>query len=356
MKLIKSICFIGAGLEGGGIERAFTTLANHFSEQGYKINLLLLFQSNHFFKIGENIKIIEPGYKRKQYNKYIYAAIIIPYIRKNLRKINPDVIVSYGEWLNPFVILATRGLGYPLFVSDRMSPNLRLGFVIENAKKLLYKKASGIIAQTCFASDVIRQKTGAKNIAVIPNSLHALNYPDLEKKKHVCTLGRLSKEKGHKYLIEAFSMLSHPDWTLHIIGDGPERSVLETLTCQLHISDRVIFYGHVLDFTEILAQAQIFVLPSLSEGFPNALIEAMSVPLACISGPGDIINHGVNGLLVPPGDVESLSRSINALITNPIIRESLAKQAVRIKERLDIQKIAIDLLYFISSENISSNN
>jgi glycosyltransferase involved in cell wall biosynthesis len=361
VRSIKSICFIAAGLNGGGIERAFTTLANHFSAQGFEITLLLLFQSDHFFELGENIKIVEPGYNRKQFNKYFYAAKTIPYIRKNLRIIMPDVIVSYGEWLNPFVILATRALDCPLFISDRMSPDLHLGFVNDNAKKLFYKRASGIIAQTNFAAEVIRKNTGAKNITVIPNPLHALNYPKLAKKNQICTLGRLSKEKGHKFLIEAFSRLSHKDWTLHIIGDGPERSILEKLTNNLFISDRVIFYGHVLDFTEILAQSQIFVLPSLSEGFPNALIEAMSVPLACISsdcvsGPADIIGSGENGILVPPGNVEILNKVMDDLIENPSKCDQLARQAFQIRERLDIRRISNDFLSFISGETKGNYN
>lgn len=355
MGSIKSICFIGAGLAGGGIERGFTTLANYFSGQGFQVTVLLLFKSDHFFQPDYKIRIIEPGYRRKKYYKYYYAGRTILYLRKKLREINPDVIVSFGEWINPFVIFSTRGLNYPVFVFDRMSPHLRLGFVIDNAKKLFYKKASGIIAQTPFAAEVIRRKTGAKNISVIPNPLHALNYPPLAKKNQICTLGRLSKEKGHKYLIEAFSGLKHKEWTLHIIGDGPERSSLENLTRSLFISDRVIFYGHLPDFTEILSQSQIFVLPSLSEGFPNALIEAMSVPLACISsdcvsGPADIINPGENGMLVPPGDINGLSEAMNDLIENPLKREHLAKQAFRIRERLDIQKISADILSFISGE------
>jgi GalNAc-alpha-(1->4)-GalNAc-alpha-(1->3)-diNAcBac-PP-undecaprenol alpha-1,4-N-acetyl-D-galactosaminyltransferase len=353
---IKSICFIGAGLRGGGMERALTTLANHFSKLNFKVSVLLLFHSEHFFKLREDIQIIEPIQIRQQYNKYIYALRTIPYIRRNLKKINPDVVISYGEWINAYVILASRGLNYPLFISDRMSPLLHMDFLHEFGRKLLYKKASGIIAQTNYSADVIRQKTGARNIAVIQNPLHELIFPKMGKKNHICTLGRLSKEKGHRYLLEAFSRLNNTNWSLHIIGDGPERTLLEDLSKELLIEDRVIFYGHITNFTDILARAQIFVLPSLKEGYPNALIEAMSVPLACIcsdciSGPADIIKHGENGLLVPPGDIIALTNSIDSLIIDPSMRESLAEKAFQIRERLDIRKVANDFLSFIGGEN-----
>lgn len=96
-------------------------------------------------------------------------------------------------------------------------------------------------------------------------------------------MGRLEKVKGHEYLIKAFAKIEDQDWELSIVGDGSERPYLENLTKVLNIDNKVIFHGHLRDFRKQLSEAKIFVLPSLSEGFPNALIEAMSLPLPCIS-------------------------------------------------------------------------
>jgi glycosyltransferase involved in cell wall biosynthesis len=236
-----------------------------------------------------------------------------------------------------------------------MSPALNFGMILDTSKKFLYKRAKGIIAQTNYAADIIRKRTNAANVVVIPNPLNLMPYIICEKKNYIVTLGRLSKEKGHIYLIEAFAKINRPDWTLHIVGDGPMRSELENLAKNMEIENKVIFHGHTKDFSLIFSESKIFVLPSLSEGFPNALIEAMSVPLACISsnciaGPGDIISHGENGLLVEPANVGALTAALIELIDDKPFRKKLSENAYKIRERLEYEKIAGEYLNFLSSD------
>jgi len=143
------------------------------------------------------------------------------------------------------------------------------------------------------------------------------------------------------------------DWSLHIVGDGIERKKLEKETEILGIEDRVVFYGHLKDFSRILSESEIFVLPSLYEGFPNALVEAMSVPLACISsdcvaGPKDIITNGINGILVPQSDSTALAKSLQILIKDKALRDCLSKNAYKIREELNFEKIAGRYLDFIT--------
>jgi GalNAc-alpha-(1->4)-GalNAc-alpha-(1->3)-diNAcBac-PP-undecaprenol alpha-1,4-N-acetyl-D-galactosaminyltransferase len=338
---------------GGGTERDMSGLANYYSSQGIKVDILLLFKLEHFYSIDKGIEIYEPDQDRKSMNKYIYAFRLIPYIRKILKKTNSDVVFSFGEWFNPFVLLATRGLKYPVFVCDRMSPTLKFGIILDTAKRILYKRAGGIIAQTNYAADIIRKRTNAKNVAVIPNPLNIMNYMICERKNYIVTLGRLSKEKGHIYLIQAFAKINKSDWTLHIVGGGPMHAELEELAKNLGIENKVIFHGHLKDFSLIFSESKIFVLPSLSEGFPNALIEAMSVPLACISsdciaGPRDIIAHGENGLLVEPANIEALAGALNELIEDEVLQNKLSENAYKIRERLNYEKIAADYLKFLS--------
>ena len=116
----------------------------------------------------------------------------------------------------------------------------------------------------------------------------------------------------------------------------------------------VVFHGFMKDFNNLLGESEIFVLPSYHEGFPNALLEAMSVPIACISsncvaGPSDIIEHGKNGLLVEPGNVEELAAAINKLIQNKELRDSLAREAYKVRETYNFEKIARQYLDFIQA-------
>ncbi|MBK6564129.1 MAG: glycosyltransferase [Saprospiraceae bacterium] len=348
----KRILIVNNGLAGGGIERASVSLANCFNSKGYLVSVLALYKSEKFFKLDDGIKFIEPDFSRRSINKYLYLFKLIRFIRHSVKQLNPDTILSFGEWTNPFVILAITGTGYPIFVSDRMSPIAMLPFVSEYMRKKLYKRATGIIAQSKFAKSILEKKTNSKNIKVINNPVNAIEKIECPQLNRIVTVGRLEKVKGHEYLIKAFAKIEDQDWELSIVGDGSERPYLENLTKVLNIDNKVIFHGHLRDFRKQLSEAKIFVLPSLSEGFPNALIEAMSLPLPCIStdflfGQNEIVEDGINGLLVPPADVEALTNTLNNLILDQDLRKKLSKNALHVREDLAFEKIADQYLNFI---------
>src|ERR1035437_3120755 len=102
VKEIKSICFIGSGLMGGGTERDMSGLANYYCSQGIKVDILLLFKLDRFYSVDNRIAIYEPELIRNYMNKYVYALRLIPFIRKNIKELKPDVVFSFGEWFNPF--------------------------------------------------------------------------------------------------------------------------------------------------------------------------------------------------------------------------------------------------------------
>ncbi len=343
--MTETICFIGSGLRGGGQERALTSLANYYAAMECNVSVINLFQTEQFYNLDNRIKIMWPSVERSKHNRLVYAMLIIPYLRKTIKRSRPDVLLSYGEWFNPFVIIATRALGIPLFLLDRMGPEMKMDPLITVSRKMLYRFATGVIVQTVTAAKLLKKKTSSKNIFVIPNPLNPVDVGNLYGKDQIVSLGRLSPEKGHIVLIRAFSLVRHRNWTLHIIGDGPEKERLKKEASELGLTDRVIFYGHVKDFRNILGESDIFVLPSFYEGFPNALIEAMSVPLSCISsncvaGPSEIISSGENGILVEPGDHMALAEAINNLIENPDLRKKLASEAYKVREKLAFDRVA----------------
>ena len=354
---IPKILIVNNGLAGGGIERASVSLANYFSGLGYQVDVLALYQSKPFFILDAKASFTEPDFIKKDNGKYFYVIKMMFYVRAKIKQVDPDVILAFGEWTNPFVIMSVMGLNIPIYVSDRMNPLAKLPWISEILKKVLYKKATGIIAQSAFAKDILQKKTNSNNIKIINNPVNAIDKIQCEPKKRIVTVGRLSPEKGHRFLIEAFAMLKNTNWELSIVGDGIEMSKLKKLAAYLYVTERVIFHGHLIDFRQQLSEAQIFVLPSLSEGFPNALIEAMSVPLACIStnffqGKNEIIEHGLNGLIVEPGNVDELAAAIEKLIVDEGLRQKLAKNAYKVREDLQFEKIANQYLDFILPKNV----
>jgi glycosyltransferase involved in cell wall biosynthesis len=348
--MVKRICLVSSGLAGGGMERAIVSLANFFAGEGHEVSILNLFRTDVCFDLRPTINLIWPSLDRSSMHRMVYALRLLPYLRKNVAKVRPDVVLSFGEWFNSYVILALAGTGQRLFVSNRMGPMLKLGFPVDQANRLLYRFASGIIAQTNIAKEILQTQTGAKKIYVIPNAVKPIQVAAVNgSRKRIITIGRLSREKGHSVLIKAFAQMATPDWMLDIVGDGPLRKDLEAMTDELGLAQRVVFHGYRKDIAEHLAQASIFVLPSFYEGFPNALVEAMSVPLACIAsncvaGPSDIIQDGVDGLLVPTGEVGELTSSLDRLASDPDYRSLISKNAYAVRERFSFEKMAAKYL------------
>ena len=176
------------------------------------------------------------------------------------------------------------------------------------------------------------------------------------KQKQIIAVGRLEVVKGHKYLIEAFAKVSDKSWNLCIVGDGSQMNYLKEYAKTLNVESRILFKGHQLDFRKELSESEIYVLPSIKEGFPNSLIEAMSLPIACISGDyydgeQDLVIHEHNGLLFKTQDSDALGQAINRLIEDEQLRIKLAENAKNVRVDLAFDVIAKKLKEFIFDES-----
>lgn len=353
LRYTKKICFVSHGLGGGGMERALVSLANDFVKKNHEVTILNIYNTEIFFDLDPRIQIIWPKFKRQ--NRFLYILRLLPFIRNQIRKVNPDVVFSFGETFNSYVIISTRFLNHRLILTNRMWPLLKLGFPSEYLNRFLYRLADGVISQTTTAKDLIKKNSFNSNITVIPNAVVPIETITVSKKKQIISVGRLSKAKGHSTLLNAFARLPKNDWTLHLVGDGSESEHLKSAAVVLGVSDKTFFHGHLKDFSNLLAESEIFVLPSFFEGFPNALIEAMSVPLACISsncvaGPSDIIQDGINGMLFETGNNQQLADRLLKLMNDLVLRENLAKEAYKVRQDYEFNKIADSYLKFLLNE------
>jgi len=143
----------------------------------------------------------------------------------------------------------------------------------------------------------------------------------------------LTPKKGHAFLFQALAAL--PDrgqrWSLVLAGDGSERAALEALAAQLGIADRVRFLGVCPQVADLLSLVDVFVLSSLSEGLPLALLEAMAAGKAVVAtdvgGVPEVIAAGENGLLVPPREVQPLADAIHRLLRDAELRAQYGERA-----------------------------
>lgn len=346
-------------LKQGGAERIMSELANVWSSQEHEVHIVLLAKSEDFYKLHTNVIVHKLAFNYTNRLNKTYGELQVFFnLRKIIQNEKPDFVLSFMTKYNALTILASAFLSTKVFVSDRSNPKKKLPLLIAMLRKLTYLHADGIIAQTSLAKDVLIKETGNKNIAIIPNPLKEVRtFSEMKREKVILNTGRLVIEKGQKYLLEAFAKVEDTEWKLVILGDGPLRHKLEEQTDLLGLKDRVLMPGTVNDVDKWLAKASIFAFPSISEGFPNALVEAMSAGLPCVSfdcdaGPRDFIKDTDNGYLVPVGDVVTFLERIENLMNNDNLRKKIGQEATKIREEFESTMIANKYLYFCTKAKL----
>jgi 1,4-alpha-glucan branching enzyme len=170
----------------------------------------------------------------------------------------------------------------------------------------------------------------------VPNGLDADRFvlpPRRSPRRKVVVVAYLRREKGHDVLIDSAPAVLRrfPDASFEFVGDGAEREALISRARDRGVLDRITFAGHAEDVPERLARADIFALPSRSEAFPNAVLEAMAsgLPIVAtgIGGICELIEHERNGLLVAPGDHQTLATQICRLMDDEALARRLSQSA-----------------------------
>ena len=272
-------------------------------------------------------------------------------LRRAIRATRPDLLVSFLDSDNIRCLLATRALPrIPTIISERTDPHGRsIGRVWEALRRLTYPWADCLVTQTRHAMAFFPPPVQARG-RVIPNPVLRPEAGEPEAppdgRKVIITLGRLQTVKGHDRLIDAFAQIADrfPDWDVHIHGDGPERDQLAAQVRGHGLEGRVLLGTTIADVGGRLRSADLFVLSSRVEGFPNALAEAMAwglpvISFDCASGPADLIRHDLDGLLVPPGDVPALAAAMARLMADPADRGRLAARAPEVLERFSQDRV-----------------
>ena len=226
----------------------------------------------------------------------------------------------------------------------------------------MYRKSSGVIAQTITAKKVLSKNTKNKNIRVIPNPLRKItsvnNESGAKKKKIILNAGRNVPQKNQLELLEIFSQCNYQDWELKILGNGPLHQELIEKTKELNLQEHV----QILDFSKevdtFYSEANIFAFTSLYEGFPNALIEAMAHGLPCVSydcptGPADVIKDGINGFLVGLNDKKQFKKKLNNLMDSKALRESISIESKKVNQKYALKTITDKYLNFILEDEIN---
>lgn len=329
-----------------------TDMANYWVSSGRDITLVTLSgnEIDDFYPLMPSVHRIKLGVQQPTsgvWEKLMANIKRVMTLRQVFRMEAPEAIISFLDVTNILTLMATRGMNVPVIVSERTDPSANpvLGKFWQILRRHLYRFADRVVAQTQAAANWIEVACKIKT-TVIPNSLRVLPEIDVMRQPILLSIGRLDSYKGFDLVLKAFARVrsEFPDWKLVILGEGPERSMLENLRDQLDLQDVVQMPGTVSDPEGWMARAGVVVQASRFEGFPNALLEAMGMGAAviscnCRSGPAEIISEGVNGRLVPVDDIETLAQVMTELMADQDLRERLGQAARLVRHKYAQQAV-----------------
>lgn len=361
MKSEFKICLVTPSLKAGGLERVVSILAN-FGVNNFSIYIVTLDSTLPFYNLNHKVYLIQAPLEITNKNKKVRFFLNGFWLRKTLKKIDPDFVCSFGEKYNPFVLFFLHRLKFKIFVANRASPLSSLNGRYSKINPIAYRFADGVVLQTQKSLDLLKEKYNFKRTVVIANPID-LDLTISNKEKFILNVGSIGGNKNQDWLIKYFNELEDDNkskWKLHFAGDGPLRNNLERLVYQLNLKNNVILHGIVKDTKVLYAKASIFAFTSTSEGFPNALAEAMAAGCACIAydciaGPSDIIDDEVNGFLIPLGNESLYKEKLKLLMNNSELREKFGSAAKEKMKMFEASVIADKFYQFITQEIENSN-
>jgi glycosyltransferase involved in cell wall biosynthesis len=271
-------------------------------------------------------------------------------LRAVIRKLNPEIVISFIGPINLITILACLGLR-SVIVSERTNPKRAdIAWTTKLLIGLTYPMAKTVVAQTNQVISSLPALSRKKAIAIpnplaeeIQNCQASIDYEN----KTIVAVGRLERVKGFDLLLDAFSEIhkDFSDWRLNIWGAGSQEPAIQSQIKSLQLESVVRLNPPTTDLVAAYTSGSIFVLPSRSEGFPNALCEASALGLAVIAsdcnfGPREIIEQNISGILVQPESSASLRDALLLLVQDVELRTTLGTNARKISSKLQVGKIA----------------
>ena len=307
-------------LGGGGAERVIANLANTLAEDGCETTLITSFPVDKEYSIDKKVRRLlleDHEFRQSRLKRNVTR---ISKLRKICKEEKPDIMISFMEEPNFRAILATRGLPVKTLVSVRNDPNKeyagKLGWFVG---KILLPMADGCVFQTSDAQKWFPKRLQKKS-RIIYNAVKEEFYQVecTPVRGEIVTCGRLTEQKNHKLLIDAFAEVQkiYPFATLKIYGEGVLREKLQNQIESLNLNEKVFLMGATNDVAKALQTADLFVLSSDYEGMPNALMEAMAAGVPCIStdcpcgGPRELFGEDASDKLVPCNDSAQLAEAI----------------------------------------------
>lgn len=363
--MTKHILFFIHTIAPGGAERVCANMANHWAGKGWKVDVATFSpRLNDSYEFHPMVNRIQLRKNKRTTTRFKVGGFFgrILALRRLIRESKPDIVMALMTNANIELSLSCIGIGQLIKLGSEhnyqpdseLNTNKSLRAVIfKTLRKVTFSSLDAVTVLTEKSKDWVVENTLAKKVVVIQNAVpwplsssEPVVAPPTDKRM-ILGAGRFVSAKGFDLLISAYAPLAekYPSWALYIVGDGAERELYEGQIRELGLQDRIFLPGRVGNIADWYAHSEIYVMSSRSEGFGNTLAEAMayraaSISFDCDAGPREIIDHNVNGLLVPPKDIRGLRKAIESLITDDGLRKELSKNAIDTRERYSLKTVA----------------
>lgn len=352
------ITFVSPSLRCGGAERCLTLLTRGLLKRGHPVAVITLYpEGDDFYELPPGAGRIALGINEDSptaIHGLINNVSRLRALGSAIRSTEPEVVISHIHQTNVMTILAVGRASLPVVVVEHNEPGMSAGRRIwDRMRRLTYPHAQMLVSVSQGVNNHFDWLPETKR-AVIHNPLEICESdpPDAgpevtpqADRKSMVAMGRLTAQKGFDLLLAAFRRVTdlHPDWSLTVIGDGELRKELEAQRDELGLTNKVWFAGLLSNPIALLRNADLFVMASRYEGFPYAALEAMACGLPviytdCPSGPREIISDGIDGLLVPSGNLEALVAAMDRLMNDEPERKRLAAHAPAVLDRFGLEK------------------
>ena len=342
------IAFFTTGMTRGGAERVIATLSNQLVQMGHEALIIMLKGQKSEYRLDEKVKLLSANLDAGMRN----APAAMRFYCRTVRAEHPDVVIAFTLKPNLMTCLAKTALRLktPLIISERANP-----FQRRESIKLLFNKLFRVadlnVCQSKVISCYYEGGINAVPSIVIPNPIDEAciaDKPSARRGNFIISVGRLCKQKRQDLAIRAFAEIAslHPGLRLKICGEGEAFDHLQILASELDVGGSVDFCGSVNNVMRTYSDAAAYLMTSDFEGFPNALIEAIASGIPVVStdfSPGvarELVHDGVNGYVVPAGDVLAVKAGLERILANEPDRRRLEQSACAVRERFALDKIA----------------
>lgn len=344
-------------LEHGGAERVLCNLANQFLNAGNEVVFVASYATKEEYSLNSRVERYNLENFPSESNILIRNIQRSLKLRKIVKKVKPDIVISFLPEPNFRAIAAVSGLKTPIIISVRNDPEKEYANrIYRYIQKRLYPRADGIVFQTEDAKDWFPKVIQEKSRIIMNQVDERFFISNSSDEQYYCAIGRLVEQKNYKMLIESFSVFAkkYPKEILRIYGAGSQKEQLQKLIQESGMKNNIYLMGITDNVPEVLSKTKVFVMTSNYEGMPNALLEAMAVGVPVIStdcpcgGPKMIIKNWENGVLVPIYDNDALVNALLYLQEHKCCRDEIKEKAKKTAERFRPERVFYEWDSFVN--------